>query len=296
MTAAWRECFVPATDGTRLYVRERDGAPGVAITAVLCDGIACDGFIWRWLVDDLAPIANILHWHYRGHGRSAAPVDPERIDAAALADDLASVLEARVREPAVLFGHSAGCQIALEAWRRVPERVRAMVLVCGAPGRLTHTFKGSDALARALPRLIEAVDRHPILARALWSNFPPSASARIALATAQVDASSIDPTDLVRYSEHVASLDLRLFLRMLHALGEQSAEDLLPTVAVPVLVIAGVLDSFTPLYLAERMAASIPKSELFAVPGATHVVPIERREAVRDRVLGFLRERALTTP
>jgi pimeloyl-ACP methyl ester carboxylesterase len=39
------------------------------------------------------------------------------------------------------------------------------------------------------------------------------------------------------------------------------------------------------------MAASIPNSELMMVPGATHVVPIERREEIRDRIIEFVRDR-----
>jgi pimeloyl-ACP methyl ester carboxylesterase len=285
------EGFVSADDGTRLYARERRGAPG--LTALLCDGIACDGFIWRYLLDDLLAISSVLHWNYRGHGRSSAPVDEERIDIQAFVDDLEAVRRSRLREPAILFGHSMGCQLVLEGYRRRPQGIVAMVLICGAPGRMTHSFKGSDALARALPGVIERVRRHPHLARALWSNVPPHVAARLALAAGEVDRSTIEPEDLVRYSEHVAGLDLLMFLRMLHACGEASAEDMLAEVSVPTLVIAGASDSFTPPRLAEAMAAQLPDSELLMVPGATHVVPIERREEVRERIFAFVRERVL---
>ena len=70
--------FALARDGTKLFVRSRtEGhAPSGAVRAILCDGIACDGFIWKYLWDDLAPTAPLTHWHYRGHGRSAAPAIP----------------------------------------------------------------------------------------------------------------------------------------------------------------------------------------------------------------------------
>ena len=116
---------------------------------------------------------------------------------------------------------------------------------------------------------------------------------RVALAAGEVDADAIQPEDLRRYSEHVAGLDLEMFLRMLHAIGEQTAEDMLGTIGVPTLVLAGEHDTFTPTYLAERMAAAIPGSELTIYPGATHVVPIERREAVRDRLRDFVHQRVL---
>ena len=68
--AGWKQSFVSGPDGTRLYTRFKPGAP--PLTAILCDGIACDGFIWRYLQEDLGELAHIAHWNYRGHGRSAA--------------------------------------------------------------------------------------------------------------------------------------------------------------------------------------------------------------------------------
>jgi pimeloyl-ACP methyl ester carboxylesterase len=182
--------------------------------------------------------------------------------------------------------------VALEAYRTRPEGVAGLVLICGAPGRVTHTFKGGDALARALPAIIARVERHPQIARALWSNLPPAAAARVALVAGEVDP-ELDPADLLAYMEHVANLDVIMFLRMLQSVGEETAEDVLPTVAVPVLVIAGDGDTFTPPPLAERMATTIPDAELMLAAGATHVVPLERREAVRERILGFLQGRVL---
>jgi len=291
MTARWRESFVEAGDGTRLYVRERDGrAP---LTALLCDGIACDGFIWRYLADDLAAVADVVHWNYRGHGRSAAPGDSDRIGLEAFIDDLEVVRRARVGGPTVLIGHSMGCQIALEGYRRRREDIAGLVLVCGTFGRMTHTFKGGNALARALPRLIARMLGQPRLARALWSHFPPEAATRIALMSGEVDAEAIRPEDLTKYTEHAANLDPLMFLRMLQSIGEETAEDLLPDVSVPVLVIAGELDGFTPPHLAEQMAASLPDSELMMMPGATHVVPIERREEVREAIEDFVNRRVL---
>lgn len=283
----WRERFVVASDGTRLYVRNHT-RPEHTVTSVLCDGIACDGFIWRYLAEDLSELTNVVHWNYRGHGRSSAPGDATRLGMDALVEDLGAVRSAAAEGKTVLFGHSLGCQVVLESYRKNPDGIVGVVLICGAPGRVTHTFKGSDALARALPGLIERVDRHPMLARAVWANMPPAVATRIALASGEVD-SGVLPEDLLPYMEHVTSLDLGLFLRMLAAVGEVTAEDMLPTLKVPTLLIAGTLDSFTPPARAEKMAAAMPNAELMMVEGGTHSVPIERREAIQARIGEFLR-------
>lgn len=298
-----RSLFATGRDATRIYVRRRRGhaepaegsATGSAederVTAVLCDGIACDGFIWKYLWDDLAPLVDVAHWHYRGHGRSALPADPAAIELVDHAHDLDAVRRAIGDGPVVLFGHSMGCQVALESYRMRPEGIRALVLICGSPGRITHTFKGTNLLAQWLPSVIDRVEAHPDIARALWSRMPPEIALRMALLMGEVDKVSILPEDLLPYMKHIAHIDLPMFLRMLRSAGEHSASDLLPQVDVPVLVIAGDRDTFTPPRYAEEMAAALPKAELVMVPGGTHVVPIERKDLVRELIEKFLRER-----
>jgi pimeloyl-ACP methyl ester carboxylesterase len=286
-------CFATGRDGTRIYVRQRGAYEEASgrVTAILTDGIACDGFIWKYLWDDLARHVDVAHWHYRGHGRSGRPENPEAIELEEHAHDLDAVRKAIGDPDVVLFGHSMGCQVALEAYRLRPEKVRGLVLACGSSGRITHTFKGTNVLAQYLPRVIERVDAHPDIARAIWSRVPPEIALRLALLTGEVDSAAIDPADLLPYMKHMVVMELPMFLRMLRSAGDHSAQDLLPSVDVPVLVIAGDRDSFTPPRYAEEMAAALPKGELLMVPGATHVVPIERKELVSERIEKFLRER-----
>jgi pimeloyl-ACP methyl ester carboxylesterase len=62
-------------------------------------------------------------------------------------------------------------------------------------------------------------------------------------------------------------------------------------VNVPALVIGGDRDTFTPPRYAEELAAALPQGELLMVAGGTHVVPLERKERVSERIEKFLRER-----
>ncbi|MDQ2644849.1 MAG: alpha/beta hydrolase [Myxococcota bacterium] len=274
-------------DGTPLYVRKREG--GSRVTAVLCDGIICDGYIYKYLWDDLAPVTSVAHWNYRGHGRSGVPVDPMLIRVEDHAADLDAVRRRLGDPPVVLVGHSFGTQVALEAYRRRPERVVGLVLLCGSFGRVTYTFKGSDMLATVLPDLISFAERHPKLARAVWSRFPVRFGLNLARMTGDVNLSHVRPEDLEPYFRHAAHVDFEMFLRMLREAGEHSAEDLLPEVRVPALVVAGERDSFTPAGVSEVMAKLLPKGEFALIPGGTHVLPLEEREAVRDRISAFLR-------
>ena len=281
-------------DGTRLFVRTRRGGHASSdVHAILSDGLLCDGFIWKYFWDDLAKVVPLVHWHYRGHGRSAAPADPERITVAALADDLDQVRRHVGDPPCVLVGHSLGCQVALEAYRKRPDRVRGMVLLCGSFGNVTSTFHGGPYLDLVLPRLLRVAERAPQVARAVWSRLPPRLSLKIALKAGEIDPAHVHPEDMMPYLEHMTHVDFGMFLRMLRSAGEHNAYDLLADVEVPVLVVAGERDTFTPAFLAQEMARALPHGELLTVPGGTHVTPIEQPELVDGRVAEFLREKVL---
>jgi pimeloyl-ACP methyl ester carboxylesterase len=282
---------VNAADGTRLYFHRQAGPSPV--TALLCDGLACDGFIWKYLWDELGERLSVAHSHYRGHGRSGLPVDPEQIGVKALADDLDAVRRELGDPPVVLIGHSLGTQVALEAYRRRPEGVAALVLLCGSFGRVTYTFKGSEVLASVLPNLIDLVTQHPKVARAIWSSVPPRVAIAVARLTGDINLGAVRLEDVEPYFQHVSIVDFELFLRMLRAAGEHSAEDILPHIRVPVLVIAGARDSFTPAAVSEAMAEAIPGAELEVIPSGTHLAPLEHHAEIAARITAFLQRNSV---
>jgi pimeloyl-ACP methyl ester carboxylesterase len=297
LPAGEAHAFAHGPDGTRLFVRTKactNGAPDPgAVRFVLCDGILCDGFIWKYLWKDLAAVAPLVHWHYRGHGRSGRPVDPERIDIGAHAEDLWAVRQHVGDPPVVLVGHSMGCQVALECYRRHPGNVRGLILECGTFGKVTSTFRGVPILDMVLPKLLDVALKAPEVVRAIWSRIPPEIALKVALKAGEIDPEKVHPEDVLPYLHHMTHVDFPLFLRMLRAAGEHTASDWLGEVSVPTLIIAGERDTFTPSFLAQSMQQAIPDAELMMVARGTHVAPIEQPEAVNARIESFYRERVL---
>jgi pimeloyl-ACP methyl ester carboxylesterase len=289
--------FAEGPDGTRLFYGlagpSDPDAPSDAPSIVLSDGIGCDGFAWKYLGPHLAKTHRVLHWHYRAHGRSGLPVDPARIDIPAHARDLVAVMDHAGMESAVLFGHSMGTQVSLEAYRLAKQRVLGLALLCGSYGRITTTFHGSDVLEQVLPTIIELVEKHQGLARALWGRIPAGLAFRFARLSREVDALAIREEDFRWYLEHVAAMEPKTFLAMLRLAGEHTAEDLLETIDVPTLVIAAERDTFTPPLLARNMASRIPGGEILELRGASHAAPVEQPVAIELRVDKFLEERVV---
>jgi pimeloyl-ACP methyl ester carboxylesterase len=284
-----RTGFVEAGDGTPIFYRASGRGPLV----VLCDGILCEGFVWKYLRPHLSRRFRVVHWNYRGHGRSGRPRDATRVAIADHADDLWRVIEAAAGrdERAVLVGHSMGTQVCLEGYRARPERTAGLVLVCGSYGRITRTFHGTDALAKLLPLALEFRTHYPRLFGSLFALTPTGLALRVARLLREIDPIRTRTEDMLPYFEHLTSMDPELFLRMLQAAGAHSAEDLLRSVHAPALVVAGERDTFTPPRLAEQMADQIDGAELLFVHEGSHSCPIEQPELVDLAVERFLVER-----
>jgi pimeloyl-ACP methyl ester carboxylesterase len=278
-----------AVDGARLHFRSWGEGPRAV---VLSDGILCEGFVWKYLRPALVAAGHrVVHWNYRGHGKSDPPKDRSTLTIPDMARDLWRVIDAVGVESAVLAGHSMGVQVCLEGYRLHPERTKGLVLLCGSWGRVTKTFHGTDALALALPAVRSFAARYPAVVREMVSRTPPKLALRVAWALGEVDPQRGREEDMTPYFEHLATIDPQVYLTLLDHAGKHSAEDLLHHIEAPTLVVAAGKDSFTPPRLARQMARTIQDAELLEVPDATHTLPIEQPQLVDDRVLKFLAEK-----
>ncbi|MCA9603332.1 MAG: alpha/beta hydrolase [Polyangiales bacterium] len=283
--------FISADDGTRLFY----GVLGSGPVVVLSDGIGCDGFVWAYLQPALAEHYRVVHCHYRGHGRSGPPGDGG-VGIARLAADVSHVLDHLGIERAASLGHSMGTQVCLELYRRDPARIAGLGLLCGSYGHITHTFHGTNVLEQVLPKLLEMVGTRRGLARAIWGRVPFSVAFQFARAVGEVDSLAIREEDFRNYWNHIGLMEPGVFLETLHSAGDHSAEDLLPSINAPTLVVAAERDTFTPPALAREMSERIPNAEFLVLPGGSHAAPVEQPKRTVGRVLDFLAKRVYPVP
>lgn len=86
------------------------------------------------------------------------------------------------------------------------------------------------------------------------------------------------------------------FRAMAHASAEADLRDVLPTVEVPTLLLAGDQDVRAPLRVAEALHASLPTSRLVVLPGVGHVIPVEAPEAFNREVRSFVQDAGVAEP
>jgi len=192
---------------------------------------------------------------------------------------------------AVLFGHSMGVQVVLETYRRHPKRVAAMVLLCGMWENPLRTFRGNRSLEVVLPKLRSLVARAPGLFNTASRWLTPTRLAYALAKRLEINADLLDPNDFMPYLRGLSLIDVPLFLSMLSGAAEHSAEDVLPLVDIPTLIIGGERDGFTPPELSKQMADAIPNAELLIIEGGSHTAPIERPALVAHTVKTFLAQR-----
>ena len=287
--AQMEEKYFAAHDGTRIaYHTIGEGPP-----LMLANGLGGTYIAWRHLYSYFRDRFRIITWDYRATYHSSPPTNLEHLRIEDHVKDALMLCEKEAVTHAIWAGWSMGVQLSLEIYRHAPDLFRALILINGTPGNIFDTafdWKGSSLILPACATMATRLALPVSLAgRALvqWKGLI-GLMKRIGLVGATLDEDIF--RDLAR---EFASLDVKNYMTIFRSLGEHSTRDILPTVGVPVLVIAGERDPFTPRRQAEKMVRKLPDAELCVVPGGTHYAPVEYPELVNLRIEKFLRERQL---
>jgi len=279
-------------DGTRLHY-ELSGQPlGSGPVVVLNNGIGCAGYVWKYMRPMLERQCTVLHWHYRGHGHSGSAADSDNYSILDCVRDMDAVMDAADVDCGILFGHSMGVQVALEAALEFPNRTTGLVLLCGSHGNPLDTFQGTDRFRAYLPKLQQFVGDNQSLVKRLMELLV-NTTAGWWVARGEVDGRLMKREDFEPYLEHLSKMDPVVFLRMLQSAAEHSTDDRLNGVAVPALVVGAEKDGFTPYSVSQKMADSLPKGELFSLRGGSHTAPLEQPQLLELALEDWLQRTGL---
>ena len=135
------------------------GTGGTAI--VFVHGFACDREDWGAQLEHFAPTRRVIACDLPGHGASAGSAADCTIER--FGDEVAALLE-DLDAPALLVGHSLGCRVVLQAYRRAPARATALVLVDGSRMGMGDAAQAAEAMRAAID-----FAGYPVFAEALFS-------------------------------------------------------------------------------------------------------------------------------
>lgn len=194
------------------------------------------------------------------------PTGPGLSSVSDLAGWVLQFVATTVPAPCVLGGHSLGAAVALQAALDAPARLRGLILL-GAGARLRVRPEFFDLLRRGYSEAVEELLRW-------W--FAPAAPPRI-VDRARQALRAVAPA--VVYDDFWAADHFDVMARVRE-------------ITVPTLIICGEEDRMTPVKYARYLHEQIAGSRLVIVPGAGHMVMLERpREtnAAIEEFLGTLR-------
>ena len=213
-----------------------------------------------------------------GHGRSDVPPLPSRYRIHECCEDILAIMHTLdIQEgEATLLGYSMGGRIAL--YTAFSGFFRNIILESASPGIADENeryrrYRSDDALADLIERegMAEFVD--------IWERIPLFESQK-----------QLSPEAQATLHEQRMSNSERGLANSLRGVGtgqQPSLHTKLPELTLPVLLIAGELDSkFSGI--AREMAAALPHAQLAIIPGAGHTVHLERPAAFDRIVLEFL--------
>jgi pimeloyl-ACP methyl ester carboxylesterase len=245
---------------------------GQAPVLLFVHGHPFDRTLWRPQLGAF-PGHRVIAPDLRGYGHSGVPGPGGTTTLESHASDLAGLLDALEVDRAVVAGISMGGQIVMEFLRLFPERAAGAVLA--------DTFaRGEDEPARR-----ERRERADLLEREGMAGYAHGALASMitpanAAARPQVAAHVLGMMLAAPPAGAAAALRGRAL--------RPDRTALLPSIAVPTLVVVGREDVFTPVADAEFLCARILGARLAVIDGAGHLPNLERPEAFNAALAGLL--------
>ncbi len=226
---------------------------------LLLPGFMTDADLWTDVAARLAQVGPVAHGDLT---RDAAISDMARRVAAEAPDRFA------------LIGFSMGGYVAREVARRVPDRVRALVLIA--------TSARADTPAQAARKAAAA-------AHVRSHGF--SGLSRAAILQSVHPARTGDDALLARIRRMGDRLGGPVFL---HQAGQarQGDRDRLGAIACPTLVVAAAQDALRGLDEACELRDGIAGATLTVIEGSGHMLPLEAPERLADAVVPWLLDQA----
>jgi pimeloyl-ACP methyl ester carboxylesterase len=243
---------------------------------VLIYGYAGHSGLWFRQIPVLSKKYRVIAFDNRGMGRSDKPDIPYTV--AMMAEDTSGLLDAIDINAAHIFGISMGGMIAQHFALNHPQRVISLILGC--------TFCGG---VRSLPLRPEALAAFADFGRI--KEMSPEQFVRQLMPFLFSQGFMDRNPDIV--DETVAKqveypIPLHGLVRQAEAIMSHDTYELLPSIKLPTLVIAGDNDGLIPFENSRILASRIPKSERVTVNGAGHLFFIEDPQESNKVVLGFL--------
>lgn len=255
--------FVEAP-AARLHYLEAPSPHARGPVLLLIHGTGSNAASWHFQLQGLRESGRPFAVDLPGHGLSKSIASPSvPAYAAAVADTMGRLL----RDRFFVAGHSLGGAVALELALRYPKRVRGLILIA--------TGAHFPALAATPSLFLLPMAVTPAKFRDLFLGEEVSPQA---LALARAAVAGCAPETIRADIGAAKAFDARAGLAR---------------ITCPALILCGTQDHITPPRYAAWLREGLRDARVVLVPGAGHMLPLERPEQVNATIARFLRRQRL---
>lgn len=233
-----------------MHARVSRNAASGALPVVFVHGFGISGGYFMPAAERLASYFSVYIPDLPGHGKSDTPPDP--LDVEGLAQALIQWMDASHLPRVMLVGHSMGCQVAIEAALRHPDRIDRLVLIGLTPDPSART------VGQQVGRLLRGgAHEHPAINRYLVP-------------------------DYLRMGKRL--------IPEFQAMLRDPIETKLPRLRAPVMLVRGEKDPVVPAAWFEEAARLLGEPRTAVIPKWGHAVQYSAPEQLLGAIRPFLVE------
>ncbi len=273
-----RGIAVPTTSVNGISLAYAEYGPADGLPVILLHAFPLRGRMWDRQAQTLSERlgCHVVVPDLRGSGDSDVPPGPYTMEQ--MASDVLALADQRGFSRFVLGGLSMGGYIAFAVLRQAANRVQRLVLADTRAGADTEEAKANrESMAQLAEREGSAAVADVMLPR-LLTHTTLNISDQAVQIRAMIESNA--PTGIAATTRGIG-------LR-------HDAVDLLPAIACPTQIIAGELDTLTPIHEARIMFERIPHAQLAVLRNAAHLSNIEAAEEFDDTLIEFLKPNEAT--
>ncbi len=266
--------FVTTSDGVRIaYCSHGSGPPLLFVRGWISH---LEGM---WEIPEFQAYISALAEHftvvrYDTRGQGTSDQDVEDVDLDGLVRDIEAITGHLQLEDVILYGQTFGGPIAIAYAARHPYRVSKLIL--------DGTYARSDVPPEEQEALVQTLER-------LW----PHSLGLIAQLTSPGE--SPRPLDEAAIDWHRRALTARMVGHLYRLAGRLDVTELLPSAAMPALVVHRRRSTSIPLRSGADLAARLPNADFVTLEGTAHNPWDGDAQAMLDAIGDFLEVR-LTLP
>jgi pimeloyl-ACP methyl ester carboxylesterase len=260
-------------NGARIFYQ----VAGQGTPLLLIHGFPLDGELFEGQLTGLSSQFKVITPDLRGFGKSTTPNAKGSI--VTYAHDIIALMDHLGIKKAIIGGHSMGGQITLELYREAPERFLGMILIDtnAMPASIVEQAQwpafGVQAQRKGVPSIVPIITPQMLTGVERMANLSGTTEMMDILAEASVNGVKGGGQALATRPDYTG---------------------LLPTIAVPTLVLVGLDDPIYSFEVSEMMKAAIPSSKLVIIPQAEHASIFEQRPASNLAIARFAEQLPFT--